>query len=100
MIEVGKSVVHTVDDYIDGKIDYSAARKKIDGLSDKIDGILENEEKDKYGTVINSSDFSVSTKTLSISLSLLGESTGHATYDELLTDRNELAEIVGMKKRK
>lgn len=100
MSSAGKNVIKIVDDYMDSKIDYSTASKKLDGAKDSIDRIYDNTERDEYNLPVYKQDFDVQLSVTSISIALLSESTGHGICDELLEKRNDLAKIVGVKQRK
>lgn len=100
MYDAGLSVLKAVDDYMDNKIDYDTASSKIDGLRDTMDRIYENGERTEYDSPVYSDDLMVQILTNPISIHLLGEHTGHSTYNELLDARNELAQLLGRSNRK
>ncbi len=98
--DMGLSALKAVDDYIDNKIDYDTASDKLDGLHSSMVYVTENSERDEYGLLIYPENLSAQTLTLSIKIHLSGEHSGHSTYNELLEARNELAQLLGERKRK
>lgn len=100
MKNLGSNIIKITDDYIDGKIDYETAKRKINGTKDEIDNTYEKVEHTVSGLPVYMNDYEISLLSTYLSVALTDEHLGTGTYDELLEKRNEIAEIVGEKKRK
>lgn len=96
-IAIGKSALVTVDDYLDKKIGYDEADKRIESFYDDMDYVSdEDNRQDEH----HAKDFGIRTHLSSISIYMMSDHNNDGeAYTKLLDARNELAEDIGEKKR-
>ena len=89
MYNCGITALKTMDDYIDGKIDYQTAYNKLQGMSERSDNIDDQSTDDKI----------VSGKISLAVLTVTNSYLGNQTYNEMIVERNELAKSLGESER-
>lgn len=99
MLSAGKNLIKISDDYMDGKIDYDTATRKMGGTIDTINDIYDDVERTDSGLPVYINDYEITSLATYLSIALSNEHYGSGTYEELLNKRNEIAEIIGEKKR-
>ena len=98
-ISVGTRAVKLLDDYLDGAVDYKEVREKLSELQEQMEYASSYTATDK--TAEQFADYQVYFKLGLISWDVFKDSyEGDAdTYDEIISDRNEIAKLVGIKER-
>lgn len=87
---IGKSAVKVIDDYLDNSADYDTTYRKLDGLADQVESVIE--EKDiSYSPIEYDISF--------LRSELYREYSGRSNYSDLLEKRNELAEELNLSTR-
>ncbi len=96
---VAKQAIETLDDYLDGNTTLDSAREKLFDLHDQMS--YTNEYAGKEKTDAQQEDWFISHHLLMAALAVDMDSyKGNAdTYDDIIKQRNELAALVGIKKR-
>ena len=98
-ISVGTRAVKLLDDYLDGAADYEAVSEGLTEMKDQMEYASEYAEKEK--TAEESADFLIYLKLPLASWDVFKDShDGNAeTYDKVISSRNEIAKLVGIKER-
>lgn len=91
-VSIGKQALTVVDGYLDGTIEYTSAKSQIEKLCDKMSYASDLDTDDEYY-----SDISVKHYILLISSSMIWDNydSDLETYEELVEERNKLAECIG-----
>ena len=91
----GLKALEIVDEYLDFNITAKNAREKIDALTNESDSLPKTE----FKSPDHAKNFGVESGVTLLSYELLKIDTGSGSYDDLLEQRNELAELLNEKKR-
>lgn len=91
----GLKALEIVDEYLDFNITAKNAREKIDALTNESDSLPKTE----FKSPDHAKNSGVEHEVTMLSYELLKIDNGSGTYDDLLEQRNELAELLNEKKR-
>ncbi len=90
-VRTAKSIINTVDSYLDGKMD---AKEAHDNIEIEYDNIDENDENSVESTLFSSNTLSITIELSSMSYD------GSGDVETIKNCRNEIAELIGQKKYK
>ncbi len=101
-ISVAKSAIETVDKYIDGEISFDLINDEFDLYLKELDYVKDYVAKTDLEQEDLAKDFDIHSYILLLSSNVLiyGNHKGSDKYKDVIESRNELAEAIGMEKRK
>ena len=97
-VAIAKKAIEIADDYLDMNISYSEAADELDELYDELGEYYDSMETSSAKTadlIIH-----IDIGSLKYSITMDGINSTSETYEDVISDRNELASDIGAKKRK
>ena len=90
---LGKDAISITDDYLNGSISKTSATSKLDDVLNKIDML--NEDSSAASKALR-----FSTEVFLLSSAIRNDDGSSESYDKILERRNDVADIIGVRKRK